>query len=292
MELITNPVPWPNGARCAVAITYDLDADSLIHIAKPNTADTYLSTQSLLRYGAEVALPRICRIYEHFGLKQTFFMPAWCVERYPAAVELILKGGHEIGHHGYIHESYNQQTKDDETYWFEKAIRVYEKHLGYRPRGIRTPLNEFSKYTLDNLIEAGIEYDSSLMGDDVPYILASRNRPGSVLEIPQFIANDDYPQFMHNWDFGNRDDDPAAQPGEGRLSRRVRSAVRIARNVAYGLASIPERTDVACQNADRNNRIHNVQRRCLVRHHGRNQRSRSGVHCRRNLGSKNRRPSV
>lgn len=202
MELIANPVPWPNGARCAVAITYDLDADSLIHIAKPNNADTYLSTQSLLRYGAEVSLPRICRIYEHFGLKQTFFMPAWCVERYPAAVDTILKGGHEIAHHGYIHESYNQLSKDDETYWFERALRAYEKYVGYRPRGIRTPLNEFSKHTLDNLIEAGIEYDSSLMGDDVPYLLTSRNRAGSILEIPQFIANDDYPQFMHNWDFG------------------------------------------------------------------------------------------
>jgi peptidoglycan/xylan/chitin deacetylase (PgdA/CDA1 family) len=202
MQLIENPVPWPTGARCAVAITYDLDADSLIHIAKPENADTYVSTQSLLRYGAQVSLPRICRIYEHFGLRQTFFMPAWCVERYPAAVETILKGGHEIGHHGYIHESYNRLSKDFESYWFERALRAYEKHVGYRPRGFRAPLNEFSKFTLDHLIEAGIAYDSSLMGDDVPYLLTSRNRPGSVLEIPQFIANDDYPQFMHNWDFG------------------------------------------------------------------------------------------
>ena len=31
--MIKNPVPWPNGAKCAVSITFDMDADSLIHIA-------------------------------------------------------------------------------------------------------------------------------------------------------------------------------------------------------------------------------------------------------------------
>lgn len=33
--MIRNPIPWPNGAKCAVAITFDMDADSLIHIARP-----------------------------------------------------------------------------------------------------------------------------------------------------------------------------------------------------------------------------------------------------------------
>ena len=37
--MIRNPIPWPNGAKCAVAITFDMDADSLIHIAKPK--DSY-----------------------------------------------------------------------------------------------------------------------------------------------------------------------------------------------------------------------------------------------------------
>jgi len=202
IDLIDNPVPWPNGARCAVAITFDLDVDSVLHIAKPGNADTYVSTQSFLRYGAEVAVPRICKVFEHFGMKQTFFVPAWCVERYPAAMERILKGGHEISHHGYIHESFNTLTREDETYWFERALDSYDRQLGIRPKGIRCPLNEFSKHTLDNLIAAGIEYDSSLMGDDVPYMLNSANGPGSVLEIPQYIANDDYPQYFHNWDMG------------------------------------------------------------------------------------------
>jgi len=26
--MLANPIPWPEGARCAVAITWDMDADS------------------------------------------------------------------------------------------------------------------------------------------------------------------------------------------------------------------------------------------------------------------------
>ena len=111
--IIENPVPWPNGARCAVAITFDLDADSLIHIAHPENASTYVSTQSNLRYGPLVVIPRICRLWDHFGIKQTFFVPGWCVERYPEAMECIVSNGHEVGHHGYLHESPNAQTAED-----------------------------------------------------------------------------------------------------------------------------------------------------------------------------------
>jgi peptidoglycan/xylan/chitin deacetylase (PgdA/CDA1 family) len=198
--LIENPVPWPNGARCAAAITFDLDVDSILHIAKPDTADTFVSTQSLLRYGAAIAIPRICRVYRDLGLRQTFFVPGWCVERYPAAAEAILAGGHELGHHGYLHESPNRLSADDERYWFERALDSYDRILGMRPVGFRAPLNEFSKHSLPLLLEAGIRYDSSLMGDDVPYLIAPPDRDDTILEIPQFIAMDDWPHFMHNWD--------------------------------------------------------------------------------------------
>lgn len=60
-----------------------MDADSLVHIAHPRDSITRVSTISMLRYGPEAALPRILQRYRRFGLKQTFFVPAWCIERYP-----------------------------------------------------------------------------------------------------------------------------------------------------------------------------------------------------------------
>ena len=98
--MIKNPVPWPNGARCAVAFTFDMDADSILHLAHHTSADTRVAALSMLRYGPEVAVPRLVDLYAQFGMRQTFFLPAWCLEHYPAAVETILQGGHEIAHHG------------------------------------------------------------------------------------------------------------------------------------------------------------------------------------------------
>ena len=73
--MIENPVPWPGGARCAVSFTWDMDADSILHLAHPDDADTRVATMTDLRFGAEVAVPRICRVFESYGLKVTFFVP-------------------------------------------------------------------------------------------------------------------------------------------------------------------------------------------------------------------------
>ena len=54
--MIKNPVPWPNGARCAVAITFDVDSDSTLHLVHGQRADTLVAAQSWMRYD-EVAVP-------------------------------------------------------------------------------------------------------------------------------------------------------------------------------------------------------------------------------------------
>ena len=83
--MISNPPPWPGGARCAVAFTFDMDADSILHLSHHATADTRVAAMSALRYGPEVAVPRLVALYREFGMHQTFFLPAWCIERYPAS---------------------------------------------------------------------------------------------------------------------------------------------------------------------------------------------------------------
>jgi hypothetical protein len=44
--------------------------------------------------------------------KQTL-RPAWCIEQYPKAVEAMIADGHEVAHHGYIHEHPNEMPKDE-----------------------------------------------------------------------------------------------------------------------------------------------------------------------------------
>ena len=197
--MVENPVPWPNGARCAVAFTWDMDADSVLHLAHPNTADTRMLTGSDLRFGPEVAVPRICRAFESYGIKLTFFVPGWCIERYPKVIERMMEGDHEIGHHGYMHELPNSFTKERERYWTHRAFDIVKKVTGKAPRGYRAPFGGYSKNTTEILTDLNFLYDSSLAGDDVPYLI--RDRAGrELVEIPVKWPTDDWPHYQHSVD--------------------------------------------------------------------------------------------
>jgi hypothetical protein len=69
--MIANPIPWPNGARCACALTFDMDADSLIHISRPVDGFDRLNPISMGRYGPNVAVPRILGTYKPFSMTAT-----------------------------------------------------------------------------------------------------------------------------------------------------------------------------------------------------------------------------
>ena len=193
LKLLKKPVPWPNGARVAVSITFDIDIDSILHLEHPDKAHRMVAALSLLRYD-RIAVERIVDMFGHFGIKQTFFFPAWCMEQYPDLVEYILKYGHEVAHHGYIHESPNAQVSiEEERQWLQQSSEIIERMTGQRPRGWRAPLYDFSEFSADLLVEEGFLYDASLMGDDVPYVLKCGS--GEIIEIPSHWALDDWPQY-------------------------------------------------------------------------------------------------
>ena len=196
--MISNPIPWPNGARCACVISFDMDADSLIHIARPSDSYDRLYPVSMGRYGPQVAVPRILETYRRLGIKQSFFIPGWCIETYPDAVEAILAGGHEIGHHGYLHE--DPIDAPDQRRWFEKALAAHHKYCGGTPAGYRAPVYNINQEVVDLLIENGFRYDSSMMADDIPYSL--KTAQGKLWEMPVHWGADDWPPFAHYAEIG------------------------------------------------------------------------------------------
>ena len=199
--MIENPIRWPNGARCAVAFTFDMDAESLLHIYQGETAPNRVALASMLRYGPEVAVPRIVEIFRRYSMKQTFFVPGWCLEQYPRAVELILSGDHEIAHHSYIHENPNKLSKDEELAFLRRGIDCIVKASGKRPRGYRAPSYAFSRHTLNFLLDEGFAYDASLLGHDIPHLIA--NDRGSLVELPSDMTLDDWTQYVCSKDLGN-----------------------------------------------------------------------------------------
>jgi peptidoglycan/xylan/chitin deacetylase (PgdA/CDA1 family) len=194
--LIRNPVPWPNGAKCAACFTLDMDAESLLHLAHPQQAHSMVSAASMLRYGPDVAVPRILDTYRHYGIRQTFYVPGWCAERYPYAVEAMVREGHEVSAHGYMHEHPNEQSDADEKHWLLRSLAAVQSVTGEPSAGWRAPLYRFSHRSAELLLEAGVAYDASLMGDDVPYLIETPR--GTLLELPSHWGMDDWPPFMHS----------------------------------------------------------------------------------------------
>lgn len=197
--MIENPIKWPNGARCAVAFTFDMDSDSELNLLNPTRVPDLVSTTSWLRYD-RIAIPRIISLYKKYGMKQTFFVPGWCAEQYPSLVEMMVANGHEVAHHGYLHEYPSTFSRDDEQYWFERGLNAIASVTGEQPVGFRAPMYRFSRNTAAILASHGMLYDSSLMGDDVPYLIESAEK--RLVEIPTDWAMDDWPQYTHNPDLG------------------------------------------------------------------------------------------
>jgi len=192
------PQSWPNGAKVAVCLTWDMDNDSWL-LAAGNTEPVVLSANE---YGAREGLRRILQLYDRYEIPATFFVPAVTGILYPEVIsELKRRPQHEIGIHGWIHENLPKiNNRAEESRLLQQTIEFWTKALGRKPVGYRAPDWAFSAYTLDLLREAGFEYDSSAMAMDEPYELVSHNHPTGLVELPVNFGLDDVSMEPPNWE--------------------------------------------------------------------------------------------
>jgi peptidoglycan/xylan/chitin deacetylase (PgdA/CDA1 family) len=102
-------------------------------------------------------------------------------------------GRHEIGVHGWIHETNATLPRDEEARLLGKAVERMTELTGRRPVGYRAPSWNFSENTLELLREMGFLYDSSLMADDRPYEIVANGQPTGFVELPVEWILDDAP---------------------------------------------------------------------------------------------------
>ena len=187
------PRAWPNGARVAVGLSFDVDN------ASANLATGDLISESISRgeYGAVDGLPRILRLLDRHKVPASFFIPAVSHLLHPQMIPSILAAGrHEIGVHGWIHEhlpSVNDAAAEQDM--LNRAIETLTKAIGKKPVGYRAPSWQFSQYTMKQVKEAGFLYDSSLMASDDAYEILLDGQPTGVVELPIERIVDDFPYF-------------------------------------------------------------------------------------------------
>ena len=190
------PVTWPHGHRAAASFTFDVDAESAVLSASPGS-ETRAGIMSHQSYGPLVGVPRILSILQRHAVTATFFVPGFTAERYPRVIRDIVEAGHEVAHHGYLHEPLAGVDAETEAGYLDRGLETLERVAGVRPVGYRAPMWEPTWNTPRLLAERGFLYDSSLMDADLPYELAvsSVRGVGSVVEIPIQWALDDWEQY-------------------------------------------------------------------------------------------------
>jgi peptidoglycan-N-acetylglucosamine deacetylase len=186
---------WPAGSRAAACFTFDVDAESAILAADPASA-ARRSVMSHQAYGPRTGVPRLLRILDRTAVRATFFVPGYTAERWPAVVRSIRDAGHEIAHHGYLHESVAGLSPEAEEQILLRGLAALDAVAGIRPSGWRAPMWESSWSSAALLARHGFRYDSSLMDADQPYLVAAG--PGaSLVELPIHWSLDDWEPYVY-----------------------------------------------------------------------------------------------
>jgi len=131
-------------------------------------------------------LDKILDLLRKNDSKATFFLVGEILENNPEIIDKILSEEHEIGFHTMRHtrlDSKNFQST------FKEELNQFEDIISRKVLGFRAPtfsLNEKSSWAIDELVDAGYKYDSSIMpaktsmyglgsAEKSPYLITSNN---------------------------------------------------------------------------------------------------------------------
>jgi peptidoglycan/xylan/chitin deacetylase (PgdA/CDA1 family) len=191
------------GSRFSVCLTFDFDAMSpWIGTVKSRNPST-ISRGEL----CAVFLPRILELLARHKVIATFFTPGHTALAYPELMRRIHGEGHEIGHHGWVHENPADFDEAGERRILERGLEALHGACDVVPKGYRSPAWDVSTHTIGLLREFEFLYDSSFMGNDYsPYYLREGDKWSTdepyvfghetdLVEIPVAWHLDDFPNF-------------------------------------------------------------------------------------------------
>jgi peptidoglycan-N-acetylglucosamine deacetylase len=188
--------------RFTIALTFDPDV-----ISDAILLDAPLAKFHHGEFAVRVGIPRILELLAREAIPTTWFVPVHTLRAFPAAVDAIRAGDHEIAAHGIYHEDMATLTTYEQKSILSEARQAIEEITGASPLGIRNPYWSVGFETLQLIEEQQFLYDSSLMaGDFHPYRVRHGDRHdrvkgtmwgtlGSLIEVPVSATLNDWYHF-------------------------------------------------------------------------------------------------
>ncbi len=184
------PKTWPNGAKAAVLLSFDVDNETIAWWEGEPT----ISDLSRGEFGSRVALKRIVDLLLARNVPASFFIPALSLHLAPQMADEIKRlPRHEFAVHGWIHERNTQVPADKEREMILNAHKMLTELTGETPVGYRAPSWNFSPATPQIIQDMKFIYESSMMSDDRPYELVVGGKPTGIVELPVEWILDDAP---------------------------------------------------------------------------------------------------
>lgn len=188
------PPAWKDGARCAVALSFDADHETF----EMGGGGQAMGRLAWGEFGRRVGVPRILDVLERHAVPASFFVPAVSALIDPEEPRRIASAGHEVGIHGWIHENNSLLDYETERGLMLRARDTLARLAGRDPVGLRSANWDTSPNTVRIVCEMGLAYDSSLMADEEPYELLLDGRPTGVVEVPVEWLRDDAVYLLFN----------------------------------------------------------------------------------------------
>jgi peptidoglycan/xylan/chitin deacetylase (PgdA/CDA1 family) len=193
------PLRWPNGARVALILTFNLETWDL---TKPTTKPYYAGGPPILpdvlpgdtpdfpnftwrEYGQRVGIWRLFELFDQMGAKASCTTNAVTFERRKAMTDACLARGWELLAHNWEQgELLSDYAKDPaaERDIVLRSLAQYERFVGRKAKGWLSSSLRGTLQTADILAEQGCTFYCDIMNDDQPYLLRTPNGP--IVSIP------------------------------------------------------------------------------------------------------------
>lgn len=193
------PLKWPNGARVALIITFNLetwdltkDTDKAYYAGGPPILPDVLPGRvpdfpnyTWREYGQRVGIWRLYELFDQLGAKASCTTNAVTFDRRRAMVQAVLDRGWELLAHNWEQGELLSDYAGDPAKEREIVLRTlakYEAETGRRALGWLSSSLRGTLQTADILAEQGCLFYCDIMNDDQPYLLATPSGP--IVSIP------------------------------------------------------------------------------------------------------------
>ncbi|MDG2527493.1 hypothetical protein [Caulobacter endophyticus] len=188
------PLIWPNGARVALVMTFNLETWDL---TKPTKEKYYAGGPAVLpdvlagdtpdfpnytwrEYGQRVGIWRLFDLFDELGVKASCTTNAVTFERRKAMTDACLERGWELLAHNWeqgelLTDFAHEPAKERDIVL--RSLEQYEKFVGKRAKGWLSSSLRGTLQTADILAEHGCTFYCDLLNDDQPYLLKTPNGP-------------------------------------------------------------------------------------------------------------------